>query len=82
MMIGPDSAMIFALGWTTVLAPMVMSPKIKKSSKKLTVIWIRIQNKSRIQNQRRNAIQEERKPELTNTQSKEISSFEEQDVFS
>jgi hypothetical protein len=29
MMIGPDSAMIFALGWTTVLAPMVMSPKIK-----------------------------------------------------
>jgi hypothetical protein len=30
MMIGPDSAMIFAFGWTTVLAPMVMSPKRKK----------------------------------------------------
>ena len=25
-MIGPDSAIILALGWMTVLAPMVMSP--------------------------------------------------------
>ncbi len=33
MMIGPDSAMIFALGWTTVLAPMVMSPKRKIQEK-------------------------------------------------
>ena len=30
MIIGPESAMIFAFGWTTVLAPIVISPTQKK----------------------------------------------------
>ena len=31
MMMGPDSAIILALGWMTVLAPMVMSPRSSDS---------------------------------------------------